>query len=285
MRIFFLFCLLGLIGCGESKPLPGDVVAKVNGYSITSKELEREIAASWPVLQNFQGLSAEALKAKVLDSMIVNQLLIEEAQRLNVDKDPGFMRRIEQDWREELLKAVLVKKNAEFSRKVPATEASLRVLYARETEELELDLVTLSDKAAAEELSSAPADDFERTIEILGGKVVLRTGPGWWASGDLPEALEEKLWDLPAGKVSPLLWPTNEGWIVARVLSREKVNLLPFEEVREGLQKRLARKKLSNMTDLWIDELRSRAKIFTDSRAVEKLKLSVSEGTGGRDGK
>lgn len=285
MRIVFLLCLLSLTGCGQAKPLPGNVVAKVNGYSITSEDLENEIAASWPVFRNFSGLSPEDLKAKVLDSMIVNQLLIEEAQRLNVDKDPAFMRRIERDWREELLKAVLVKKNAEFVQKVPATEASLRALYARETEELELDLVTLSDKAAAEELSSTPADNFEKAITLLGGKVISRTGPGWWASGDLPEALEEKLWNLPVGKVSSPIWPTDEGWIVVRVLSKERVNLLPFEEIKEGLKKRLARKNLSNMTDLWIDELRSRAKILTNTQAVERISPEVYQGTGGSDGK
>lgn len=285
MRIVLLLCLLGLTGCGQAKPLPGNIVAKVNGYSITSEELEHEIAASWPVLRNFPGLSSADLKAKVLDSMIVNQLLIEEAQRLNVDKDPAFMRRIERDWREELLKAVLVKKNEEFAGKVPVTETSLRALYARETEELELDLVTLSDKASAEELSSVPADDFERTITMLGNKVVSRTGPGWWASGDLPEALEEKLWSLPVGKVSAAPWPMDEGWIVARVLSKEKVNLLPFEEIKASLQKRLARKSLSNMTDLWIDELRSRAKVLTNPQVVEKITPKVDAGMGGSDGK
>jgi parvulin-like peptidyl-prolyl isomerase len=285
MRIFLLFCFLCLAGCGQAKTLPGDVAAKVNGYSIAAEDLEREIAASWPVFRNFPDISPAEVKARVLDRMIVDQLLIEEAQRINADKDPVFMRRIEKDWREELLKEVLAKKSAELLRKVPATEAGLRALYARETEELELDLLTLSDEAAAKELSSASGDTFEATVARLGDKVVSRTGPGWWASGDLPEALEEKLWSLPAGEISAPLWPTNDGWLVARVLSKEKVNLLPFEEMRSALQKRIARKTLPNMTDLWIGELRARAKILTNPQAVEKIKPGAAPKTGGSDGK
>ena len=280
-----LFCLLGLAGCGQSKTLPGNVVAKVNNYSITAEELEQEIAAAWPILQNFPGLPPAELKARVLDGMITNQLLIEEAQKLNVDKEPAFMRKIEKDWRQELMKSMFAKKNAEFLPKVPVTEADLLERYERETEELELDLVSLSDEAAARELSSASADTFEATVAKLGAKVISRDKPALWSAGDLSEKIEEKLWSLPNGKVSPPIGSPEEGWIVARVLAREKVTPPPFEAMRDILRRRIVRNTLSNRMDLWIGELRGRAKILTFPKAIEKVPPGVVSRAGESDEK
>jgi hypothetical protein len=265
--------------------LPGDVVAKVNNYSITAEELEREIAAAWPVLQNYPNIPFAELKAKVLDSMIVKQLLIEEAQNLNVDKEPAFMRRIESDWREALLKSVLAKKDVEFFKKVAVTEAGLRGLYLRETEDLEMDLVTLSDEAAARELSSVSGDDFEGSVTKLGTKVIAHPGPSWWSAGDLPEVVEAKLWSLPAGKISPPVFTPDGGWFVAKVLQRKKVNPMPFEEMRDALQKRIVRETLPQMTDRWIGELRARAKIVTNPQAGEKIKPGTVARAGGNNDK
>jgi hypothetical protein len=271
MRIVLLFCLLCLAGCGRSQTLPWDVVAKVNDYSITVEELKREVANSSAIFKNYPEIPPAELKSKILEEMIANQLLLEEAQKLNVDKDPSFMLEVESHWRQTLLKNLIKKKNAALLVEHKITDVQLRALYARETENLELDMVTLADETSAKELSAASGPAVEETVKKLGAKVVSRIGPSGWSSGDLPEAAEEKLWSLAAGEVSSPLWSPEEGWFVARVLSKEKVTLPPFEVMRGALQKRIVREILPDVTDRWIGELKAKAKIISNKQALDKI--------------
>lgn len=114
MRGFLLFCLIGLAGCGQSQTLPEEVVAKVNDYRITVEDFKRELVSSWPILKNYPNIPPAEMKAKILEAMITNQLLLEEAQKLNADKEPAFRHEVENYWRQALLKTLIQRKNAEF---------------------------------------------------------------------------------------------------------------------------------------------------------------------------
>ncbi len=284
MRAILTLCLLCLTGCGQAKTLPKDIVAKVNHYMITTDDFKREITSSWPVLQNYPNIPPSELKAKILDAMITNQLLLEEAQKMNVDKKPAFMREVENYWRQALLKTLLEKKNAEFLSEDPATDAALKALYAREGERLELDMVTLADEATARELSAA-GPVFEETIKTLGTKVVSRPGASWWSSGDFSDSVEERIWSLKVPEVSPALFSPGDGWIVAKVIAKEKVDRKPFEQMAGALRRRIARQTLPAKMDRWIGELRARARIVSNQEALDKIKLNAVQPAGGNNGK
>ena len=89
MRRLLIFCSLFLAGCGQPPSLPKDVVARVNNYMITTGEFKHDLDGSLAVFRNYPDISPALVKEKILDEMIVNQLLLEEAQKLNFDKQIG----------------------------------------------------------------------------------------------------------------------------------------------------------------------------------------------------
>ena len=104
--LFMGICLgLAFYGCGSPKDPTGEerVVAKINKYNMTIEDF-RDSAKS-----------ARGTKEEVLDQLIVRNILIQEAQKENFDKDKAFMKEIQGYWEQALLKLLIKKKTAEFS--------------------------------------------------------------------------------------------------------------------------------------------------------------------------
>ena len=54
-------------------------------------------------------------KKEILEQLITRNILIQEAQKENFDKDRAFLKEIESYWEQALLKLLIRKKTAEFS--------------------------------------------------------------------------------------------------------------------------------------------------------------------------
>jgi len=94
-----------ICGCGRPKNPGADdkIIAKINNYTLTAGDF-RDSAAK------MMGGTKEA----VLDELITKNVLIQEAQKENFDKDRAFMNEIEKYWEQALLKLLIKKKMAEF---------------------------------------------------------------------------------------------------------------------------------------------------------------------------
>ncbi len=90
-------------GCAR-KPDKSQVVAKVNNYEVTTDDFNDEVVMSIP------GSSKEA----ILENIIDKELLLEEAQKMNFDKDKKFMKEIENYWKQALIKRIIEQKGNEF---------------------------------------------------------------------------------------------------------------------------------------------------------------------------
>ncbi len=258
MQGLLIVCVLFLAGCGQPQALPKDVVAKVNNYMITADEFKRALDTSRAVLRDYPDLAPSLLKEKVLEDMIVNQLLLEEAQKLDFDKQQVFMREVEGYWRQALLKSLIQSKNKEFLEQQPVGDDKLRALYERQGHQLELTIMSFADEATAREGVAARA---------------ISQDTGWWMSGDLPEDVEEAIWGLKVGEVSKPIVTAADGWLVVKVISREKVEQKPFDAMTGALRKRLAAHTTQAMMDRWIGQLRARADIVKDQALIDRVEF------------
>ena len=107
LRIFAIIFLVtsSLSGCGAPKtPAPEEkVVAKINNYDMTAGDF-RDAARA-----------ISGTKEQIMEELIVRNVLVQEAQRENFDKDRAFMKEIEKYWEQALLKVLIKKKTAEFT--------------------------------------------------------------------------------------------------------------------------------------------------------------------------
>ena len=133
--LIFLAIVACLTGCGQkqtNKLAPQQAVAKVNNYTITVDDFNHETGFLRPVFRSFSSIPPIELKLSILDELINRELLLEEAQKINIDKDPEFMRQIENFWRLSLIKRLLKHKLTEIEAVTTVSDEEIKAEYSRE---------------------------------------------------------------------------------------------------------------------------------------------------------
>ncbi|NQT95280.1 MAG: hypothetical protein HQ572_02410 [Candidatus Omnitrophica bacterium] len=106
--LFFILSGAMLPGCG-SRPEPDKVIAKINSYDMSLEDFKNEM--DYTFINERGRLSND----EILDLAIRRELLVQEAQRLGLDKEVSFMKTIERYWKQTLIKELLDKKSKEIS--------------------------------------------------------------------------------------------------------------------------------------------------------------------------
>ena len=104
-------CLMNLAGCGNNENKQGQSLVRVNGEEITVHQLNDELKNHFTE----QGLTAkiqEAERKRVLDALIDRQLLVGEAIRNKMDRDPEIVSALERARMQVLAQAYLQSKIA-----------------------------------------------------------------------------------------------------------------------------------------------------------------------------
>jgi len=121
--IVVLFCL-ALVGCGTSVP-PKQVVVTVNDYVVTIDEFEQGFAQS----AYAAGDDKAQARREYLDTLINQKLILQDAQKKNLDKDRAFLRSIERFWEQSLLTVAIGVKTKEIGGSFQVPEDQVRKLY------------------------------------------------------------------------------------------------------------------------------------------------------------
>jgi hypothetical protein len=118
-------------GCGSSPETgsPGDrPVATINDYHLSREAFQRQLASELELDPAYK-LTDDA-KRRFLDSLIRKELLIQEAVRLKLDREPAFTAAIEKYWEATLIRDLLDRKGREISGTTTVTEAEIEARYA-----------------------------------------------------------------------------------------------------------------------------------------------------------
>jgi len=97
-----------LVGCAQSDR-PKDAVIKINDYMISKAEFIREFKDS-----SFAGVDSPQSRKAFLDNLIDRVLILQDAQKNNLDNDPRFLKMVENFWMQSLLRLALERKSKEI---------------------------------------------------------------------------------------------------------------------------------------------------------------------------
>ncbi|MFH1778673.1 MAG: hypothetical protein ABH847_01390 [Candidatus Omnitrophota bacterium] len=118
--IFIVFLIVTLDGCTRVKS-DKEVLVTIDNYSLYKEDFLSEARLYPPSYRE------KLTKEQILDDLIQKKLLLLEAQRQGLDKDPTFMKMVERFWEQSLLRSLLEKKSKEIlssMQKVPEEERS-----------------------------------------------------------------------------------------------------------------------------------------------------------------
>lgn len=114
VMLFFCLILLIPVSCGKPQSTEKqEIVARINDFELTRKEYLRLLTAELEMNPEFK-LTREAKKA-FLDEIIRKELLIQEAKRLQLDRNEKFIRAIERYWESLLIRDLMELKGREIS--------------------------------------------------------------------------------------------------------------------------------------------------------------------------
>jgi len=113
MGALMLVAVAGLSACGSGtkEKAPGQSLAKVNGQEITIHQVNEEMMRA-----NVPAEQKDAATKQLLESLIDRQLLLEEAKRDKIDRDPAVMQAIERAKAQIMSQAYLQKRLASIGK-------------------------------------------------------------------------------------------------------------------------------------------------------------------------
>jgi hypothetical protein len=252
-----LFLSLMLAAClpGEGPDEEGDghELARINDYVLTTKDFrtllcaqgERTPGAVWDV----------AARRRQLEAVVDRELLIQEAVRQGLGRDPKFVETMERFWEQTLIKTLLERTSGEIEKGVVVTEEEVQALYAGLGKEVALSLKAFDeeDAALAWSLGEGPAADTERALlSELSPPVRKALGPSPKADGGC-------------------IIREDGGWLAYRIVEVLNVDPPPYQEAREGLYERLLGEKREEALDAWLASLRERALIEINEEALRAM--------------
>lgn len=95
---------------------------------------------------------------------------------------------------------------------------------------------------------------------------------GWIATGDLEEAMEEAIFPLAVGKISPIT-KTGHGYHIFQMVTRRPGGKLTLAEAAEEIESKLLHEKRQSLYGEWLKGLKNRYAVKVDWELIKKLEL------------
>ena len=206
-----------------------DILVTINGHDISRSDIREEGRTG----------SHHESNSDFLDSVISKQLLIEEAQKLNIDKEPSFRKELKEYYEQSLIKVLVERKNT-----------SIQVQVSDQEVDNYLNSFGMTYSFMLLKTPEPPSVD---TLKKKGRLHSARFE-------DLSENLRLALYTLKPGEMAMEFETGNEN--TAILLEKiegtvEKKATIDRDKIRNTLEEHKRRQQINN----WINNLRKKASV------------------------
>ena len=268
-------CAVILVGCGKESgdgKAQGPAVLKVNSWSYTAADLEKEIGQELRraprELQPF--FATKEGQKQFLDRVVRRELLVQEAEKRKLGDQAEVAEQVANLRRELMIRALV---QEEIGSKVKVEEKDVQEYYTAHADEFSGDTIRLrhilvQTEGEAKDLQARLAKN--EAFEELAKKYSRDTASAP-KGGDLGYLGREQMlpdfaraaFALKANEVSEPV-KTPFGLHLIKLVDRKKGQPLTFDQVKGQLQRRLLDERQSQRFQAWIKELEGGAKVSRD---------------------
>lgn len=259
-----------ITGCSKSND---KVIAEVGSYDITVDQFE-ELTKTLP--QNFTSAQEEFdMKSQILDSMIVQRLLILAGYEKGIDKLEDVAQAVAAN-KDKFLLDILYKRTVED--KVTAPEAEVQALWSKLEFRHKASHILTDSKDSADALVArlANGENFEQLAydHSLDQTAKRNRGElGFLQFGAMPSAqeFEEAMLALEIGEISTPV-KTRFGYHIIKVTERlPNESRQPFEAMKENLERMLKNLKRTRLTAAYIDAIKAKYPFTVDRSTLDYI--------------
>jgi peptidyl-prolyl cis-trans isomerase C len=253
----------------------GQVLAEVNGTNITTEDFKKEVEILPPYLKPMTE-TPEGRK-EMLDSMIVRELVLQEAQKSGIDKTPAVMDRLE-DLKKRVVIEAYWKQKVEEQAKI--SDADIQKFYDQNKEKFRTGdqvrashILLKSEKEAQDVLAQLKAgakfEDLARKYSTdpagaKGGDL------GWFGKGSMIPEFEKAAFALKEGQTSGII-KTKFGYHIIRLTGKRSAGILPLAEVKDQIKAALLPERQQEIFKKMREELKKTAKYTVKEDVLKSL--------------
>jgi peptidyl-prolyl cis-trans isomerase C len=278
----------GLFACkpaanGQGKS-DGTVLADVNGVAITAQDFKNEVDRLPPYLKPM--VQSPDGKKELLDSMIVREIILEQAKKDGVDKSKDVADRLE-DLRKRLIVETYLKKKVEQEAQV--SDAELKKFYDENKEKFKTGeqvrashILVKTEKEAEDILKQLKnGANFEDLAQKYSTDSTAAKGGdlGWFSKGAMVPEFDKVVFGLKEGQLSGIV-KTQFGYHIIKVTGVRPAGIRAFDEVKEQIKSTLLPSKQQEIFQKMKEDLKKNAKVSIKEDALKNLNLAAGDTQG-----
>ncbi|MCK4788833.1 MAG: peptidylprolyl isomerase [Desulfobacteraceae bacterium] len=255
-------------------------LARVNDESIEAEDFKEVFTRSHVYAKmgqkNKPGALTEKSLEEALKNLIDHHLIVQEAERLNLDKEPGYLQSLDYYkrylairafWQEEFNKIDITDEEIEKYFQEKNTRRHFRQIFTKEIKKAEKALKRLKNGEAfakvAQELSEGP-------YAAKGGDL------GFMHKGQMVEEWETVALSLKPGDFSDIV-ETQAGFHIIKLEEIKSPDMEAFENQKPGIKKNLLKNRKKDVEKEQNDKLRSRSKININESLLKEINEDIGD--------
>jgi parvulin-like peptidyl-prolyl isomerase len=311
----FLISILLIVAMLPSckKKLPSDIVAEIDGDTITVAEFTVEF---FPLVEGYDTPSSDQekealknLKEALLDQLIENRLILHEAPQMGITvtddeleealasiqrsyPEGGFEEVVQDEasllrWKEQLRERLLIEKVISRVSQVtsPIDEKTMRQYYEKHREEfavgeqVRVRQIVVKDRKDAESIlrKLKRGDSFEELAKQYSSGPEAEEGGdlGFFGRGEMPEEFDVAF-SLQEGEFSDII-QSPYGYHIFKVVAKREQSALDFKQVKDQIRKTIMREEADKTFQDWLKSIKKQAHITVNKSALEGIGLPAPQ--------
>ena len=267
-------CATALFGCQNGTPgsgskpgsaKGGQVLAEVNGSTITTGDFDRELKN----LPEYLKAMAETPQGRkeMLDTMVIRELVLQQAAKDGVDKGPEIEEKL-QDLKKRLIVEAFLKKKVEADAKV--ADEDLKKFYEQNKDKFKAPeqirashILVKTEKEAKDILAQLKAGgNFEALAKknSVDSSAAKGGDLGWFGKGAMVPAFEKAATGLKEGQISDVV-KSDFGFHIIKLTGKRAAGIRPFDEVKDQIKAAIMPSKQQEIFQKLKEDLKKGAKI------------------------
>ncbi len=253
---------LALTACGGNGTDKSKILSTVNGDVITQNDYDDYLKSR----QTQQAPIADKEKEKsvVMEEMITRTLLVQNARKHNLDKEPETYFQVKRSTENILARATL----RQYLKDNPISDEEVKQRYEKEVEKthkLEYHarhILVKTEEEANDILKKLHVANFaalakQKSVDVRSGK---EGGDlGWFNEGAMEPKIFAAVSQLKKGEITKEPVKTEFGWHIIKLDDTRPFKVPEFEQVKANVRQLVQQEKIDNM----VKDLKAKAKITT----------------------
>ena len=245
------------------------IIANVNGHNISLDEIEEKLVNIHRIKQltNPEGKAGSIDIDRIIDELINERLIIQEAYNVELDEDPFFQEKINNYI---INRSVIRLRQEEILNKISVKENEIHEYYKKYYEEVRIGQIYTKDRRKAESLLDLlkKGKNFAELEEAESEWINKKGGDlNFIKRGMMEQTFEDAAFALKKGEISDIV-ETSSGFHIIKLEERRSVPDDMFKKIKNSIKKKLLKEKEEKRSTDYIAELKNKANIWIDTELL-----------------